>query len=351
MTTQETSNRRIKAIDPVQSPRQLLADFPISESVATLIGDSRNAVSNILHGRDARLLVVVGPCSIHDPKAALEYAERLLPHRQRLAEHVEIVMRVYFEKPRTTIGWKGLINDPDINNSFNVDKGLRVARQLLLELNTIGMPAGTEFLDAVGGQYYADLISWGAIGARTTESQIHRELASGLSCPVGFKNGTNGNLKIAMDAVKAANAEHSFLSPTEEGTTALFHTTGNQDAHVILRGGKQPNYDAAHIAEAKQELKKRGIGTGLMVDFSHANSGKEFLRQKIVAADIAAQVAGGEQSIRGCMIESHLVEGRQDIAGEQPLAYGQSITDACLGFTDTIAVLDQLADAVQRARA
>ncbi len=341
-----TSNQRIKAIEPIQPPSILLRDLPLQPSAAALINETRQTVSEILHGNDPRLLVIVGPCSIHDPEAAVEYAERLAVVRKRLADKLEIVMRVYFEKPRTTIGWKGLINDPDINSTFNVDRGLQVARQLLLDINNLGVPAGTEFLDAVTGQYYADLISWGAIGARTTESQVHRELASGLSCPVGFKNGTNGNVNIAIDAVKAASTQHSFLSPTEAGQTALFRTSGNQDAHIILRGGKQPNYDQRSVADACRELELREVATGLMIDFSHANSRKDFRRQLEVGTEVAQQLKDGSQCIRGCMIESHLEEGRQDIAPKSELDYGKSITDACLGFGDTEVLLERLADAM-----
>ena len=339
-----TSNKRIKKIDPILAPRALLAELPLSPAVEDLVTKTRDRISDILHGKDDRLLVVVGPCSIHDPGAAIDYAQNLMPLRESLSDRLEIVMRVYFEKPRTTIGWKGLINDPDINQSFNVDKGLRIARNLLLDLNAIGMPAGTEFLDAVTGQYYADLVSWGAIGARTTESQVHRELASGLSCPIGFKNGTNGNIDIAIDAVKAAGTEHSFLSPTEEGTTALFRTSGNHDAHVILRGGKQPNFDYESVKSAGLELKARDVSTGIMIDFSHANSQKRFERQLDVGCDVAQQLGNGQSVIRGCMIESNLVEGNQAIAPKAELTYGQSITDACLGFEDTSELLNLLAE-------
>lgn len=341
-----TSNQRIKAVDPIRPPQAFLDEMPLSQFVDDLVNASRDRISQILHGRNKRKLVVVGPCSIHDPLAALEYAERLMPIRERLADRLEIVMRVYFEKPRSTIGWKGLINDPDLDASFKVDKGLGLARRLLLDLNELGMPAGTEFLDAVTGQYYADLVSWGAIGARTTESQIHRELASGLSCPVGFKNGTNGNIDIAIDAVKAANTEHSFLSPSENGTTALFRTVGNQDAHIILRGGKKPNYDKESVANAAEGLRARQVETGLMIDFSHANSNKEYRRQIEVGQAVADQLKEKASPIAGVMIESNLVEGKQSVVPEQALIYGKSITDACLGFNDTALLLDLLADAV-----
>lgn len=343
-----TSNKRIKTIEPISPPSDLLAALPIDDASSRLVDQTRSRISEILRGNDPRLLVVVGPCSIHDADAAMDYAERLLPLRDSLESSLEIVMRVYFEKPRTTIGWKGLINDPEINNTFNVDSGLTLARRLLRDLNALGMPAGTEFLDAVTGQYYADLISWGAIGARTTESQIHRELASGLSCPVGFKNGTNGNVDIAIDAVKAANTEHSFLSPTEAGTTALFRTSGNADAHIILRGGNTPNYDSASVANAKQALSGRDVETGLMIDFSHANSRKDYRRQVDVGQNVCEQLLAGETSIRGCMIESHIHPGNQAIRPKPELEYGVSITDACLGFADTAELLQRLAEAISQ---
>lgn len=341
-----TSNKRIKAIEPIQPPQDLLSRYPLSDAADALVNATRDAIGDILHGRDPRLLVVVGPCSIHDVDAAMEYAGLLSKARDRYADQLEVVMRVYFEKPRSTVGWKGLINDPDLDQSFKVNKGLELARKLLLDLNNMGMPAGCEFLDAVTGQYYADLVSWGAIGARTTESQIHRELASGLSCPVGFKNGTNGNINIAADAVISTNTEHIFLSPTEIGQTALFTTTGNQDAHLILRGGQQPNYDAESIAAAAQQLANRDIDTGIMIDFSHANSQKLHKNQLLVGADVAGQISAGNHTIIGCMIESHLQEGQQKVAAGQPLVYGQSITDACLSFADTESLLAQLAAAV-----
>ncbi|MEM7357987.1 MAG: 3-deoxy-7-phosphoheptulonate synthase [Pseudomonadota bacterium] len=345
-----TSNKRIKAIDPIQPPQNLLSRYPLSDAAEKLVNRTRGSIGEILHGRDPRLLVVVGPCSIHDVDAALEYAGLLSDARQRHAEQLEIVMRVYFEKPRSTVGWKGLINDPDLDQSFRVNKGLELARKLLLDLNNIGMPAGCEFLDAVTGQYYADLVSWGAIGARTTESQIHRELASGLSCPVGFKNGTNGNINIAADAVISTNTEHIFLSPTEGGQTALFTTTGNQDAHLILRGGQEPNYDADSVAAAAEQLSQRQIQTGIMIDFSHANSLKKHKNQLLVGANVAEQISAGNRTIIGCMIESHLKEGNQKVLPGQQLVYGQSITDACLAWTDTDQLLAQLAAAVAERR-
>lgn len=345
-----TSNVRIKAIDPIDPPRILFMDYPISERVASLVEITRNTIGQILHQQDDRLLVIVGPCSVHDTESAMEYAGRLAKVRAEHLQDLEIVMRVYFEKPRSTVGWKGLINDPDLDQSFKVNKGLRLARELLLEVNQLGLPAGTEFLDAVTGQYYADLISWGAIGARTTESQVHRELASGLSCPVGFKNATNGDLGIAIDAVVAARSPHIFLSPTEIGQTAMFTTAGNQDTHIILRGGKQPNYGEKDISSAQRELSSRSLDTGLMIDFSHANSLKQFERQMLVGSDVTQQIANGNTSIVGCMIESHLVEGNQSIKSGTNLNYGQSITDACLGWEDTERLLAELAEGVRTRR-
>lgn len=342
----KTSDQRIVKIDPVAPPETVIGEIPSSADIEELVLATRNKVSNILHKKDGRLLAVVGPCSIHDVAAAHEYGERLLKARDRLKDRLEIVMRVYFEKPRTTVGWKGLINDPDLNESFDIDKGLRLARQLLVDLNASGLPAGTEFLDIVTGQYYADLISWGAIGARTTESQIHRELASGLSCPVGFKNGTDGNIKIALDAIKSSVNSHIFLSPTLQGSTAIYRTTGNQDAHLILRGGKTPNYDSENIAECAKKLSASKINTGLVVDFSHANSLKQFAKQNDVADDVCQQIRSGQGGIVGIMVESHLVEGRQDVIDGKAKVYGQSITDACLGWDDTEKLLLRLADAV-----
>ncbi len=343
-----TSNKRISSVDPILPPIDLLNKLPVGEDSENLISQTRTAIGNILHKRDSRFLIVTGPCSVHDPESALDYARWLKPLRDQYASELEIVMRVYFEKPRTTIGWKGLINDPDLDQSYNVDKGLEIARKVLLDINNLGVPAGCEFLDAVTGQYYADLVSWGAIGARTTESQIHRELASGLSCPVGFKNGTNGNVDIAADAVIASQAKHIFLSPTELGTTALFTTSGNDDGHIILRGGTQPNYDASSVKNATAALQKRNITTGIMVDFSHANSQKNFKNQIKVAQDVANQVASGNHDLVSCMIESHLIEGRQDITCPNHLVYGQSITDACVGTEDTKMVLEVLAESVAK---
>ena len=313
----------------------------ISEAAADLVENTRHQIADLVHGRDQRLLTIIGPCSIHDPKAALEYAQRLLPLRKKYEKELLIVMRVYFEKPRTTVGWKGLINDPHLNGTFDINFGLRQARRLLLDLNNLGMPASTEFLDMITPQYYADLISWGAIGARTTESQVHRELASGLSCPVGFKNGTDGNLKIAIDAIGAASHPHHFLSVTKAGHSAIVHTAGNPDCHVILRGGKEPNYSTEHVKAAAEQLAKAGVTPRLMVDFSHANSRKDYTRQMEVARDVAAQLQNGEQNIMGIMVESHLVEGRQD----KPETYGQSITDACIGWDTTEELLTLMAEA------
>jgi 3-deoxy-7-phosphoheptulonate synthase len=296
------------------------------------------------------MLVVIGPCSIHDPAAALEYARKLKEVRTRYADTLEIVMRVYFEKPRTTVGWKGLINDPYLDESYRIDEGLRIARQLLLEINRLGVPAGSEFLDVISPQYIGDLISWGAIGARTTESQVHRELASGLSAPIGFKNGTDGNIRIALDAIQAAASRHHFISITKSGHVAVFKTAGNEDCHVILRGGKSPNYDAASVDSACRELAGAGLAQRLMVDFSHANSSKQYQRQLDVAKDVGAQLAAGERRIVGVMVESHLNAGRQDLVPGEKLQYGISITDACIGWDDTVKLLDTLADAVRKRR-
>ena len=339
----KTDDIRINGIDELLPPIAHLYELPLDDRAAELVESTRNQIADLIHGRDKRLLAVIGPCSIHDPKAALEYARRLLPLRQKYEKELLIVMRVYFEKPRTTVGWKGLINDPYLDGTFDINFGLRQARRLLLDLNNLGMPASTEFLDMITPQYYADLISWGAIGARTTESQVHRELASGLSCPVGFKNGTDGNLKIAIDAIGAASHPHHFLSVTKAGHSAIVHTAGNPDCHVILRGGKEPNYSAEHVKAAAEQLAKAGVTPRLMVDFSHANSRKDYSRQMEVARDVAAQLQNGEQNIMGIMVESHLVEGRQD----KPETYGQSITDACIGWDTTEEMLALLADAVR----
>ena len=341
---------RIKEIKELSPPSHLLREFPASEPAATTTFEARAAIHRILHGSDDRLLVVVGPCSIHDYDAAMEYARRLKAERERLGGDLQIVMRVYFEKPRTTVGWKGLINDPRLDNSYKINEGLRLARKLLWEINELGLPCATEFLDTITPQYTADLIAWGAIGARTTESQVHRELASGLSCPVGFKNGTDGNMRIAVDAIKAAAAKHHFLSVTKAGHSAIVSTNGNEDCHVILRGGRQPNHDAKSVEAACAELGKSGLAARVMVDFSHANSRKDYKKQIDVAHDIADQLAAGEDRIFGVMIESHLNPGRQDLKPGVALDHGVSITDACIGWDDTVTVLDLLANAVSKRR-
>jgi 3-deoxy-7-phosphoheptulonate synthase len=348
--TVTTDDVRIREIKELAPPSHLLREFPISDSAAATTFGSRQAIHRILHAMDDRLLVVVGPCSIHDTKAALDYAQRLKPLRERLAEDLEIVMRVYFEKPRTTVGWKGLINDPDLDDSFNINKGLRTARSLLLDLNEMGLPCGTEFLDMITPQYIADLIAWGAIGARTTESQVHRELASGLSCPVGFKNGTDGNLKIALDAIKAASQPHHFLSVTKGGHSAIVSTNGNEDCHMILRGGKAPNYDAASVDAACKEAAAAALACRLMIDASHGNSQKKPENQVPVLATVGEQVAAGDMRIFGVMVESHLNAGRQDLVPGKPLVYGQSITDGCIGWDETVASLEGLAEAVRQRR-
>jgi 3-deoxy-7-phosphoheptulonate synthase len=348
--THRTDDVRIKGIHELAPPAHLIREFPVTEQAATTVYEARQAIHRVLHGMDDRLVVVVGPCSIHDVKAAKEYAGRLAAERRRHAAELEVVMRVYFEKPRTTVGWKGLINDPDLAGGFDINKGLRLARELLLDVNDLGVPAGCEFLDMITPQYIADLVSWGAIGARTTESQVHRELASGLSCPVGFKNGTDGNVRIAIDAIKAAQGSHHFLSVTKAGHSAIVSTNGNEDCHVILRGGKAPNYDAASVEAVCAEIGKAGLAQRLMIDASHANSSKNPENQVAVAADVARQVAGGDARVIGLMVESHLVAGRQDLVPGRPLTYGQSITDGCLGWEASMAVLDGLAEAVRQRR-
>lgn len=341
----KTDDLRIESIKAVTTPSEIIEEIPITEAAANTVAETRTGIQNILNDDDKRLLVVVGPCSIHDPESAIDYAKRLIPLKQQYQDSLLIVMRVYFEKPRTTVGWKGLINDPDLNNSFQINQGLRRARELLLELNNLGIPAGTEYLDLMTPQYLTDLISWGAIGARTTESQVHRELASGLSCPVGFKNGTDGTTKIAIDAIMSASRPHNFLSMRKEGNSAIFKTSGNPYCHVILRGGKQPNYDAINIEHTSKELEAAGLPLRIMVDFSHANSLKQHKRQLDVGKNISAQLTNAEQRIFGVMIESNLVEGRQDNVAGQELTYGQSITDACLGWDDTETILAGLAEA------
>ncbi len=347
----QTDDVRINKVKELLPPIAVLEKFPASEIASSTTFRSRKAISDILHDKDDRVLAIVGPCSIHDPQAALEYGKKLKVLRDELGEELEIVMRVYFEKPRTTVGWKGLINDPYLNDTFKINDGLRTARKLLLDLTDLGMPTASEFLDMITPQYVADLISWGAIGARTTESQVHRELSSGLSCPVGFKNGTDGNIKIASDAIRSAGASHHFLSVTKFGHSAIIETGGNPDCHIILRGGKEPNYSAEHVSAIKQELEASGLPQKVMIDFSHANSSKQYQRQMVVCEDVAKQIAGGEDAVFGVMIESHLVEGRQDLVDGQAPTYGQSITDACIGWADTEAALKQLAEAVKARRA
>ena len=353
--TSQTDDQRIKDITVLPPPEHLIRFFPIrGTAVEQLIDTTRKNIHHIMSGRDDRLLVVIGPCSIHDPAAALDYARRLKPVRDQFAGSLEIVMRVYFEKPRTTVGWKGLINDPYLDESYRIDEGLRIARQLLIEINRQGLPAGSEFLDVISPQYIGDLIAWGAIGARTTESQVHRELASGLSAPIGFKNGTDGNIRIATDAIQAAARGHHFLSVHKNGQVAIVQTNGNKDCHVILRGGKAPNYDAASVAAACKDLEAAKLPPTLMVDCSHANSSKQHQKQIEVAADIAAQISAGSRSVFGVMIESHLTAGAQKFTPGKDdmhqLAYGQSITDACIGWDDSVATLALLAQAVEQRR-
>lgn len=350
LDTTRIDDVRIGAVRPLISPALLLDELPVPAATQTLVEDTRKAIGDILHGRDDRLLLVVGPCSIHDHDQALDYARRLKAAAEALKDDLLITMRVYFEKPRTTVGWKGLINDPHLDNSFKINEGLRTARELLLQINEMGLPAGTEYLDMISPQYIADLISWGAIGARTTESQVHRELASGLSCPVGFKNGTDGNVKIAVDAIKAASQPHHFLSVTKGGHSAIVSTAGNEDCHVILRGGKAPNYDADSVNAACADIGKAGLAARLMIDASHANSSKKHENQIPVCADIGRQVAAGDSRIVGVMIESHLVEGRQDLKEGCELTYGQSITDACINWEDSVKVLEGLAESVKARR-
>src|SRR5450830_1657642 len=345
-----TDDVRILEIKELRPPSELLEELQPSLATTNNIVATRQAIHRILHSADDRLLVIIGPCSIHDYAAGIEYTKLLLEQKNKLANELLIVMRVYFEKPRTTVGWKGLINDPHLDGSFQINEGLQLARRFLLEVNELGMPAGTEFLDTITPQYTADLVSWGAIGARTTESQVHRELASGLSCPVGFKNGTDGNIRIAVDAIKTSRQPHHFLSVTKGGHSAIVRTNGNEDCHVILRGGPTPNYDAASVDAAARQLALAGLEQRLMIDFSHANSSKDYQRQMEVCADVAGQVAAGDDRIIGVMAESHLHPGRQDLVPGKPLAYGVSITDACIGWDDSVKMLERLADAVRRRR-
>jgi 3-deoxy-7-phosphoheptulonate synthase len=346
----QTDDLRIRGIGELISPAQLLTDFAVTDQAAETVFQARQAIHRIIHDEDDRLIVVVGPCSVHDPEAARDYATRLNALRRELQDDLMIVMRVYFEKPRTTVGWKGLINDPDLDGTFHINKGLHLARELLLDLNNMGLPAGTEYLDLISPQYIADLISWGAIGARTTESQGHRELASGLSCPVGFKNGTNGTLKIALDAIRSASQPHHFLSVTKDGFSAIFATSGNEDCHVILRGGLRPNYDTESINIASEEMETAGFRPRMMIDFSHANSRKRNQKQIDIGRDVAGQISRGDRRILGTMIESFLEAGRQEWRADRELVYGQSITDACISWTDTEPLLRLLAEAVRRRR-
>lgn len=353
--TSQTDNERIQDITVLPPPEHLIRFFPIQDTpVETLVSHSRQAIREIMSGQDDRLLVVIGPCSIHDTEAAIDYAKRLVKERDRFKDTLEIVMRVYFEKPRTTVGWKGLINDPYLDESYRIDEGLRIGRQVLIEINRLGLPAGSEFLDVISPQYLGDLISWGAIGARTTESQVHRELASGLSAPIGFKNGTDGNIKIATDAIQAAARGHHFLSVHKNGSVAIVQTNGNPDCHVILRGGKTPNYDAEHVEKAVADLQAAKLPGTLMVDCSHANSSKQHQRQIDVAADIAGQISNGSRSIFGVMVESHINGGAQKftpgVDALSGLEYGKSITDACINWEDSVAVLETLSNAVKARR-
>ena len=345
-----TDDLRIKEIKELVPPSHVLREFGITEKAAKTVAEARQQIHRVLHGADDRLVVIAGPCSIHDVKAAKEYATKLADLREKLGRELLIVMRVYFEKPRTTVGWKGLINDPKLDGSFSINEGLRIARQLLLDINETGVPVGCEFLDMITPQYIGDLVAWGAIGARTTESQVHRELASGLSCPVGFKNGTDGNIRIAVDAIRAAQAPHHFLSVTKGGHSAIVSTTGNEDCHVILRGGKQPNYDKANVDAAAKGLAEAGIPARVMIDFSHGNSSKNPAKQVDVGNEVAQQVAAGDERIFGIMMESHLKPGRQDLVPGKSLQYGVSITDGCLGWDESRGVFDALADAVRQRR-
>jgi len=347
---ENTDDVRVRRIEALTPPAEILRELAITPAAKHVVAEARSAIHRVLHAADDRLIVIVGPCSIHDVKAAREYGQRLLGMKQRLARELVLLMRVYFEKPRTTVGWKGLINDPRLDGSFRINEGLRLARGLLLDLNASGLPVACEFLDMVTPQYIADLVAWGAIGARTTESQIHRELASGLSCPVGFKNGTDGNVRIAADAIRAARVPHHFIGVTKTGACAIVATSGNEDCHIVLRGGRAPNYDAASVDAACKLLGTAALTPNVMIDLSHANSSKQFEKQLEAGADVARQIAGGDTRIIGVMAESHLRAGRQDLAPGKPLVYGQSITDACIGWDDSVRLLEMLADAVGRRR-
>ncbi|EJB02414.1 3-deoxy-D-arabino-heptulosonate 7-phosphate (DAHP) synthase [Rhizobium leguminosarum bv. trifolii WSM597] len=341
---------RILEIIPLTKPADIIAEIPRTVAVSETVTSNRHAIHKILEGEDDRLIVVIGPCSIHDPAAAREYAERLAEQRQRFSSDLEIVMRVYFEKPRTTVGWKGLMNDPHLDGSYRIEEGLRIARRLLLDINAMELPAGVEFLDTITPQYIADLVSWGAIGARTTESQIHRQLASGLSCPIGFKNGTDGSARVALDAILAASQPHHFPAVTKDGQAAIASTRGNEDCHIILRGGKQPNYEAADVEAVVGEAVKLGVTPRILIDASHANSSKDPMNQPRVVKSVAAQVAAGNRHIKGMMIESNLVAGRQDLVPGKPLVYGQSITDGCIDWDMSVATLEDLAQSARARR-
>ena len=342
----QTDDLRIRGMTELATPEEVIRERPCTDRAAATVSGARRALQKIVHGRDERIAVVIGPCSIHDVGAALEYADRLKRERTRFYGELELIMRVYFEKPRTTVGWKGLINDPGLDGSFRINEGLRLARGLLVDINELGLPAGCEFLDIITPQYIADLVAWGAVGARTTESQVHRELASGLSCPIGFKNGTDGNVQVAVDAVRAASQPHHFLAVTKQGRSAIAATAGNADCHVILRGGRSPNYDAAGVAAACREMTAGGVSTRVMIDASHGNSGKRPERQPVVVEDIAGQIGAGDRRIGGVMIESNLVAGRQDLLPGRPLRHGQSITDGCIDWPTTVNILERLAAAV-----
>ncbi|WP_245448071.1 3-deoxy-7-phosphoheptulonate synthase [Neorhizobium sp. T6_25] len=343
-------DRRIVEITPLTIPADIIAEIPRNEAVTGTVTRTRDIVHRILHGEDDRLIVVIGPCSIHDPIAARDYAARLEEQRRRFSGDLEVVMRVYFEKPRTTVGWKGLMNDPHLDGSYRIEEGLRIARQLLLDINATGLPAGCEFLDTITPQYIADLVSWGAIGARTTESQVHRQLASGLSCPIGFKNGTDGGVAVALDAILAASQTHHFPAVTKDGRAAIATTTGNEDCHVILRGGKQPNYAAADVEAVSTDAAKRSLEPRILIDASHANSGKDPMNQPLVVKNVATQMAAGNMAIKGMMIESNIVGGRQDLVPGKPLVYGQSITDGCIDWEASVLVLEELARSVRDRR-
>ena len=340
-----TDDLKISSMRELITPKKIISELPMSTRAVETVVETRQEIINILNRKDKRLLLIVGPCSIHDVAAAHEYAERLLAVKKDVSENILIIMRVYFEKPRTVIGWKGLINDPDLDNSFNINKGIKIARKLLIDLAEMGVPSGHEYLDLISPQYVSDLVCWGAIGARTTESQSHRELASGLSCPVGFKNGTDGGIQIAIDAIKAASKEHNFLSVTKEGKSAIFSTTGNKDCHIILRGGKNTNYGAQDVKAVSKALDKNSLDPQIMIDASHANSQKDFQKQRLVAEDIAEQILNGNKNIFGIMLESNLLEGKQDISNKNNLVYGKSITDACIGWDETEELIRLLSDA------